>query len=109
MWSRSNGEPQNDGNVASEGSATEEKDGSQKKVLPGEIFLNIVIGTTDSRVYCICQSKKQLRQANLKLWPINMSNYNSDNNGKNNNKDKNDNNSSYEKNGNNESSHLYPS
>ena len=42
LWSRSNGEPQNDGNVASEGSATEEKDGSQKKVLPGENLLDVV-------------------------------------------------------------------
>ena len=53
MSSQCNSEPQNDGNVASEGSATEEKDGSQKKVLPGEYILQIVRGTTDSRVYCI--------------------------------------------------------
>ena len=53
LSSRCNGEPQDDGNVASEGSATEEKDGSQKKVLPGEYILQIVRGTTDSRVYCI--------------------------------------------------------
>ena len=109
MSSQCNSEPQNDGNVASEGSATEEKDGSQKKVLPGEYILHIIRGTTDSRVFCICQSKKQLQQANSKLWPNNMSNYNSDNNGKNNNKDKNDNNLSNEKNSDNESSHLYPS